>query len=261
VEPGSDPGRDDYGLPPVDIEIPDDARDLDRDVQAYYRELRALRRRSRVRRVTGPLVRRGLLIPIVAICLAVTLVAGTLFTVRAGRVMPLASGRPTPGTGQRPATTTTKKLPDATVLYAGHQVPLRTLAPAVLTWIPMACGCALVLSRLASQAAQAGVHIYFVGTATTLTELHELVAPPGPGDGARIVDDTHNVLAPFYGLTGLSAVLAHSDASVHSGDVLTRLSATDQLEAKFRSIAVTTSQTPSLPPAAASSVRAAPQGS
>src|SRR5580704_17605987 len=29
VEPGNDPGRDEYGLPPADIEIPDDARDLD----------------------------------------------------------------------------------------------------------------------------------------------------------------------------------------------------------------------------------------
>ena len=37
----SGPGRDDGGLPPVNIVIPDDARDLDRDVLAYRRELRA----------------------------------------------------------------------------------------------------------------------------------------------------------------------------------------------------------------------------
>ena len=36
---GGDQGRDDYGLPPVDIEVPDDARELARDVQAYRREL------------------------------------------------------------------------------------------------------------------------------------------------------------------------------------------------------------------------------
>ena len=42
---GGDQGRDDYGLPPVDIEIPDDARELARDVQAYHRELRSRRRR------------------------------------------------------------------------------------------------------------------------------------------------------------------------------------------------------------------------
>ena len=46
MNPGSDPDRDDFGLPPVDIVIPDDARELDRDVQAYQRELRALRRRA-----------------------------------------------------------------------------------------------------------------------------------------------------------------------------------------------------------------------
>ena len=47
VNLGGDPGRDDFGLPPTDIQIPDDARELDRDVQAYYRELRSLRWRRR----------------------------------------------------------------------------------------------------------------------------------------------------------------------------------------------------------------------
>ena len=37
----SEPGRDDNGLPPVNIEIPDDARELARDVLAYHREQRA----------------------------------------------------------------------------------------------------------------------------------------------------------------------------------------------------------------------------
>ena len=36
----SGPGRDDGSLPPVNIVIPDDARELDRDVLAYRRELR-----------------------------------------------------------------------------------------------------------------------------------------------------------------------------------------------------------------------------
>jgi hypothetical protein len=261
VDPGSDSGRDDYGLPPVDVQIPDDARDLDRDVQAYYREIRALRRRSRLQRVTGPLIRRGLIIPIVAICLAVGLVAGTLFTVRTGRLLPVASGRPSPGAAQRPkiASTAARFLPDATVIYEHRQVPLHQLAPGVLTWVPLDCNCAPVLSLLAEQAIKARVNIYFVGTTNTISQLHLLADQAGHGD--LVVNDTDNVLATAFSLSGLSAVLAHSDASVQQGDVLKGLSSAPQLESKFRSLVVTASTAPALPPTTTTSLRAAPQRS
>ncbi len=82
---GGDPGRDDYGLPPVDIEVPDDARELARDVHAYRRELRSLRRRYLARRFYGPLTRDGMVLPLLAGCLALTLVAATLLTVFTAR--------------------------------------------------------------------------------------------------------------------------------------------------------------------------------
>src|SRR6516165_11796412 len=81
VNTGGDPGRDDYGLPPVDIEVPDDARELERDVHAYHRELRSRRRRLLARRLTGPLARDGMVLPLLAGCLALTLLAATLLTV------------------------------------------------------------------------------------------------------------------------------------------------------------------------------------
>src|SRR5262252_4548808 len=81
VNIGGDPGRDDYGLPPVDIEVPDDARELDREVQAYHRELRSLRRRLLARKLYGPLTRDGMVLPLLAGCLALTLLAATLLTV------------------------------------------------------------------------------------------------------------------------------------------------------------------------------------
>jgi hypothetical protein len=81
VNPGGEPERDDPGLPPVDIEIPDDARDLDRDVQAYYREQRAWRRQQRGRRLRGSLARDGILLPLLACCLILALITGTLLTV------------------------------------------------------------------------------------------------------------------------------------------------------------------------------------
>jgi hypothetical protein len=81
VNPGGEPERDESGLPPVDVEIPDDARELDRDMQAYYRELRAQRRHQRGLRARGTLAKDGILLPLLACCLILALITGTLLTV------------------------------------------------------------------------------------------------------------------------------------------------------------------------------------
>jgi hypothetical protein len=225
VEPGNDPGRDEYGLPPVDIEIPDDARDLDRDVHAYYRELRAQRRHVRVRRLTGPMTRHGLVLPLVAACLALTLLTGSLLTVLSGRQVPLARNRPSPGPTQGAQTSRVRQLPDASVVFHGHQVELRTLVPAVLAWVPTTCvgGCGQVLKLLARQAARKGVAFYFVA--------HDPVASPGvmnltsqigPKYSQQIANDTHNTLGSVYGLEDVTAIFAHSDGSVDVPDDVVR---------------------------------------
>ena len=70
--------------PPLDIQIPDDARELDRDVLAYHRELRAKRRRNRLRRLAGPFApsaAHGSVMPLLASILAVCLVAGAMLSV------------------------------------------------------------------------------------------------------------------------------------------------------------------------------------
>lgn len=81
MNPGGEPERDDTGLPPVDIEIPDDARDLDRDVQAYHRELRAERRRQRWRSAHHRFGGDGIVLPLLACCLILALITGTLLTI------------------------------------------------------------------------------------------------------------------------------------------------------------------------------------
>jgi len=67
--------------PPLDIQIPDDARELERDVLAYRRELRAKRRRSRLRRLGSPFAGQGTIMPLLASILAVCLVAGAMLSV------------------------------------------------------------------------------------------------------------------------------------------------------------------------------------
>jgi hypothetical protein len=78
VEVTVNPGWDE---PPLDVQIPDDARDLDRDVLAYHRELRARRRRHRLRRLAGPFAGQGTILPVLASILAVCLVAGAMLSV------------------------------------------------------------------------------------------------------------------------------------------------------------------------------------
>ena len=78
MSPGGGAGRDE---PPLDIQVPDDARELDRDVLAYHRELRARRRRRRLRRLTSPFTGQGTILPLLASILAVCLVAGAMLSV------------------------------------------------------------------------------------------------------------------------------------------------------------------------------------
>ena len=78
MNPGGGSGWDE---PPLDVQVPDDARELDRDVIAYYREQRALRRRRRMQRLTAPFAARGSIMPLLASILAVCLVAGAMLSV------------------------------------------------------------------------------------------------------------------------------------------------------------------------------------
>jgi hypothetical protein len=75
VNPGGDAGWDGT---PLDIHIPDDARELERDVLAYHREQRAIRRRRLLRRLVP--AQAGVM-PLVASIFAVCLVAGMMLSV------------------------------------------------------------------------------------------------------------------------------------------------------------------------------------
>jgi len=103
VNPGGGSGWDD---PPLDIQIPDDARELQRDVLAYHRELRAERRRKRLRRLAGPFAARGSVMPLLASILAVCLVAGAMLSVATFSPAPSTVEQPS-----RPATATSSARP------------------------------------------------------------------------------------------------------------------------------------------------------
>jgi hypothetical protein len=219
VNLGGEPERDDFGLPPVDIEIPDDARELDRDVQAYRREQRALRRRLRRRRLHGPLTRDGMVLPLLAGCLVFALISAvllTVFTATSGDDLGSRSpARPgstaaagTPAVGQAGG-----QLPDKTVQVGGRNVRLRTLTASVLALVPQGCACTAALRQLISQAAQARVTLYLVGTDGEVARLSKIAAAAGQA-APEVADDRANVLASTYQTSGLTAVLVHADGAV-----------------------------------------------
>jgi hypothetical protein len=212
VNAGGDAGRDDYGLPPVDIEVPDDARELARDVQAYHREQRAQRRRHLARRFCGPLTRDGMVLPLLAGCLALTLLAATLLTVFTARQAAISLRPPRPGTGP----TAGSRLPgaallNATVFAAGQPEALGSLPGTVLVLalIPPRCNrCLPDLRQLTVQAAPANV--YLVGVRG---EQVEALAPRLGLGPAYAVDDTENSLPRHYQVSALTAVLVRTDGT------------------------------------------------
>ncbi len=196
MNPGSEPERDDTGLPPVDIEIPDDARELDRDVQAYYRELRALRRHQRRTRWHRSLGTDGVVLPLLACCLILALITGTLLTVftatsdqnpglsgtATASLAPASRGQPTSRIGSRtttagptPRIVVAGLLPRALIAVDGKApVPLEVLRRAMLVLVPQRCACGSTLAWLADVAASAHAAAYLIYNQQTRAEVRQL---------------------------------------------------------------------------------------
>lgn len=214
----SEPGRDDGNLPPVNIVIPDDARELDRDLLAYRRELKARRRRQRLLRLLGPFRLRefggqAAIIPLIAACLAISLVGGALLSVAtmSPAAAPSLSG---PRTSSRPAISPAdlSALPAGTVLLNGQAVPVQSLRTATIAIVPANCNCGTALGRLAKQAVTADVALYFAGDGAEISQLPALTSRYGAGTAVALADDT-GVLSRTYHPAGLTVLLVFKDAT------------------------------------------------
>lgn len=251
---GGEQGHDDYGLPPVDVEIPDDARELYRDVQAYHRELRALRRHERSMRWRAPFRRSGVAIPLLAGCLIAALVAvmiSAMFTqnpyftrVSGGPVSSpsadsagagqsskaeasnagasSANPKVSPSSAQTGTTPVTgRHLPGKAINVAGKQVPLRTVISAALAIVPVNCDCRTAVGQLLEQAESAGVLVYLVGPrGSRVADLDRLVTPAARrAKSTRVATDYANVLTSAYRAVGLTVLLvdSHGLVTVASG--------------------------------------------
>ena len=218
VNRGGEPERDDYGLPPVDIEIPDDARELERDIQAYRRELRMHRRHRLARRLGGPLTRDGMVLPLLASCLALTLLAGTLLTMfTARRAVPSTlQTTSAPQESRPPVGQVGGLLPAASVTVGGDQIrALRDFRSSVLALVPAGCRCAAAAHQLSAQARAAGVTLYFVAAGPAVPQARKLARRGGLA-ADRVVTDTYDAMTDDYHPVGLTAVLVYRDGLVRS---------------------------------------------
>lgn len=241
-----DPQGDDYGLPHIDIVVPDDARELDRDVVAYRREQRQRRRRARWRRLLRPFTRYGLAAPIIAAAVLIAVVSGTLLTVLGPHSVPRPSTsplppRPSPRSGQIGG-----PLPDTQVSIDGERAALLDQRPAVIIFLPPNCRCEVVVTALARQATARRIGVYLIaGPAAADRGLQ-----PGPGNrtatprppakltptaqptagadelralakksAARVISNDGGELVAAYRPHGLTAMFVHTDGVV--GAVLT----------------------------------------
>lgn len=237
VNQGGEQGHDDYGLPPVDIEIPDDARELYRDIQAYHRELRALRRHERSMRWRAPFRRSGVAVPLVAGCLIAALVAvmiSAMFTQNPYVIGAPRQGasRPSAGSGAAgrsgkagassanakaspssalpgAASPATSHLPGKTIKVAGKAVQLSTVMSAALAIVPSNCDCKVAVQQLLRQAESARVIVYLVGPrGSTVADLDRLVTPAArKANSTLVATDFQNVLTSAFRTVGLTVLL------------------------------------------------------
>lgn len=192
-EPGPDLGS---------VRVPDDARDLLRDVEALRRERRARSRRQRAGRLllTRRWQRYGLSGPLVLAVLAVVGVFGALMTLlrpsfpAGSGPEPLAAPAVAPGQ-------VGGLLPDTPVLTPVRTTTTRALArPEVLVLVPVPCRCDDVLSGVVDQVRQATRDLRLLSTGSADPAGREVAAlKTGPARG--LVDsgvDLQGVLHRTY---------------------------------------------------------------
>ena len=165
-------------------------------------------------RLHAPLTRDGVVLPLLASCLVLALIAGTLLTVftagptasgdlpRAARSprrgLPLGQQFPVgqPG-GQRPAgglsdsptaAPSKQKLPDEPIVSGGQRVLLTSLVDRgslVIALVPAECACVAAAAGSADQAAQARLRMYLVSAKGQLSAVRPLQQQVGKAVARR----------------------------------------------------------------------------
>ncbi|MCD0450239.1 hypothetical protein LO762_13705 [Actinocorallia sp. API 0066] len=212
---------DDYGLPHIDVVVPDDARELDEDVAQWRREEKVRLRKARWAKLTKPFKGWGLALPITVLVLLVAILSGTLMTLFGPRVpqpttpaQPLV--RPSAGVGSVDGL-----LPSAEVTVNGAPLHTTRLRPALIAIIPPDCGCDSALRAFDEITETSAVRFYLLADRRTggesVKKAHEelwKISGRVADSQAAIVDDSTNLLARTYQARGLTVLVVKANGTV-----------------------------------------------
>lgn len=230
----SDPDSDDYGLPKVEIVVPDDARELERDVVAYRREIRQRRRKERWRRLGIPFfVRYGVAAPFIASAVLIALISGVLMTV----ISPRQPSKSLPSPTSVPPKVSAPKaapgeiggpLPSVWLSIEGSRTLIsKKIHPGIVAIVPQHCGCDKLINQLAGEATGEQVPVYLVSDRRSSKDVHDMYWKAAKGT-ASIVSDPSDILAMTYHAAGLTVIFVHRDGIV--GKVLPDLNPHSNLD-------------------------------
>jgi hypothetical protein len=206
------------GLPAgVPIVVPDDARELARDVAAWRREERWRRRRRVIERrlFGGPSSTRVVSAPLViTLLLAVALLGATLAFPGSTSMHPATAPVPLVLAAPSAAVGTVGGLvPNETLGGQTGTTTARALRPALLAVAQKACACTAALSHLADEAAGSGLTIYLIGDQSQKSELATLAADTDPAL-VQVMIDQGSALTSAFSRGFLTVVGVHADGVI-----------------------------------------------
>ncbi len=225
--PGPDGRHDDLDADQLEglaLLVPDDARSLDADRDAYLREVRGRRfgrggpdgyRRWLVLRALGGGRPSGLAGPLLLVLLVVVGLVGSTLSVFSGSAANDLTQTPLAVDPQQPVGSVGGLLPGTTVTIRGEEFGLRSARPAVLLLVPTSCpDCGAVLRSVRSQVAEyRTLGWMLIGPATQQTQLKAL-STNELGGSAIVAADDADLMGAAYSPQGITAVLVRDDGIV-----------------------------------------------
>ncbi len=214
------------------IVVPDDARDLARDIAAWRREERWKRRRRVFERVLvgRTASNRALSAPIViTILIAAALLGATLIFPGHSALrpptapVPLVLAAPTSAVGAVGGL-----VPDDALLGQTGTTTARALRPALLVVAQHDCACTAALTHLAGEAAVNGLTIYLIGSQAEQAELNALAG--SASSAVRVMVDQESTITTMYAKGPLTVVAVHADGVIEQiVDDFTRATSLDSV--------------------------------
>jgi hypothetical protein len=219
VEPGVGGSEDKPGGIPAGahVVVPDDARELARDIAAWRREERWKRRRRVFDRMLGgsrASSTRALSAPIIiTLMIAAALLGATL--IFPGRTPEHPPTAPVPLVLAAPAAapaTVGGLVPDDALIGQTGTTTARALRPALLAVTQRECACGAALAHLAQEAADNGLTIYLIGSQSQQSELNALAGSTSVA--VRVMVDKDSAITTAFAKGTLTVVAVHADGVI-----------------------------------------------